>query len=76
MTQEKFFEWLDKQPIDDRIVRLRYKYSCDKDWIYSNEVLEFCTDKYWWLSDWWEGQQDVEILGCIPIDEVQVTQFK
>lgn len=76
MSREQFFKWLDEQPIDDKIVRIRYKYSIDREWTYSNEVLEFCDSDYVWLNDWWEGQEEVEILGCISLDNVEVPEFK
>ena len=76
MSREQFFKWLDEQPIDDKLVRIRYKYSIDKEWTYSNEVLEFCDSDYVWLSDWWEGQEEVEILGCIALEDVTVPRFE
>ena len=29
---------------------------------------------YTWLNDWYEGQQDVEILGCISINDIAVPE--
>lgn len=31
---------------------------------------------YIWLSDWNEGQEDVEILGCIDVGEIDVPLFE
>jgi hypothetical protein len=39
----------------------------------TTEILEFGPDnKYVWLSDWWEGQEDVKLLGFIPIDDILI----
>ena len=78
MTLEQFHEYLDKQPISDKLVNMRYKYSWEDIWTYSNEILEVNdrVDGYYeWLSDWNEGQEDIEILGCIAVDEIKVTPF-
>lgn len=75
MTLNEFFEWLKTQTIETMIVSLRYKYSWEEEWTYSNEILEidFSVDSiYIWLNDWNEGQTDVEVLGCIPLSEVVV----
>jgi hypothetical protein len=60
-------------------VSIRYKYSHEKEWTQSNEVLEVelsVEGYYVWLNDWDEGQQDIEILGCVPISEINVPQFE
>lgn len=78
MTLDEFFEWLKTQTIETMIVSLRYKYSWEKEWTYSNEILEvdiFVDGFYIWLNDWDEGQTDVEVLGCIPLSDVVVRPF-
>ena len=80
MTLDEFFEWLKTQIIETMIVSLRYKYSWEEEWTYSNEILEIdfsisSDDFYIWLNDWDEGQTDVEVLGCIPLSEVVVSPF-
>lgn len=77
MTVEQFFKWLESQPIKDRIVYMRYRYFAGNEWEYSNEVLEvdYTEDKnYFWLDDWNEGQPEVEILGCVPIEDVKIQE--
>lgn len=80
MTLEEFFKYLSKlNTIEDRLVYMRYKYSCDDEWTYSNEILEAdlsIEGCYIWLNDWNEGQENVEILGCIPISDINVPKFK
>lgn len=58
------------------IVRIRMKYDCEEKYRESNEL--FYDDGNDWLHpqmvfqcDWWEGEQDVELIGCIPIDELE-----
>ena len=78
MTEERFDEWLETQPIEDKLVYLKYKYSHEEEWTFSNEILEvdMSVDGYYvWSNDWDEGQQDVEILGCIAISDIDVPVF-
>jgi len=78
MTEAKFNEWLETQPIEDKLVYLKYKYSHEEEWTFSNEILEVemsVDGCYVWLNDWDEGQQDVEILGCIAISDIDVPAF-
>ena len=79
MRLEEFHEWLKKQPIGDKLVRMKYKYSWEDKWICSNEYLEVDTSvdgNYVWLNDWNEGQEDVEILGCVDVDDMDVPLFE
>ena len=79
MTLDEFYKWLEEQQsIDDKLVHMRYKYSWEDRWTYSNEYLEVdmsVEDYYIWLNDWNEEQEDVEILGCIDISEIDVPLF-
>lgn len=74
MTLEQFFKKLDTLPRNDYIVLLAYKYDWEKEYMVSNEILEYygTRDEYVWLNDWNEGQQDVKVLGFINVDEVEV----
>ena len=79
MTELEFDKWLETQPIEDKLVSMRYKYSHERKWTQSNEVLEVdmsVDGNYVWLNDWDEGQEDVEILGCIPISDIDVPKFE
>ena len=75
MLLNDFFKYLrDEEIIEDYIVRLRYKYSWEDDWNYSNEILEWEPDLtiYIWNVDWNEGYDDIEVLGYIAIADVEV----
>lgn len=79
MRIDEFNKWLESQPLEDKMVRLRYKYSHEDRWTYSNEYLECDMSVkgcYIWLYDWDEGQEDIEILGCVDIDKLVVPLFK
>jgi hypothetical protein len=79
MSLEEFHEWLKKQPLDDKLVYMKYKYSWEDRWTVSNEYLEVdmsVEGYYIWNSDWNEGQEDVEILGCIDVGEIDVPLFE
>lgn len=73
MNIKQFREWLDKQSVETRLVRMRTKHQEHEEWTYDTEILEVDTSvdgNYVWLNDWDEGQQYVEILSCIPVDSV------
>lgn len=75
MTLNEFFEEIDKEEIiEDYIVRIKYKYSFepDDDYIISNEFLFWDCEcgGYVWFNDWYEGQQNVEVLHYISLDKV------
>lgn len=80
MSTEDFSNYLKTlRIVEDQLVYMRYKYSWETDWTYANEILMVDTnvpDDYVWLNDWFEGQQDIEILGCIPINEIDVPLFE
>ena len=52
------------------IVRVRV------DGIEMNEILEFDGDNlsWCWLSDWYEGQRNIEYIGSIRLSEVKVNE--
>lgn len=79
MSIEEFAKYLKTKDIETQIVYLRYKYSWEDTWIYSNQILEVDMNVdgfYIWQSDWNEGQEDVEVLGCIAVDDVEVPLFE
>ena len=79
MTLQEFDEYLKNlNCLSDKIVYMRFKHLWEKDWTYSNEILtvDMSSDNYYvWLNDWNEGQHEIEILGCIAIDDVDVPHF-
>lgn len=79
MTLQKFHEYLNTQDIEDKIVYMRYKYSWEDEWTYTNEIIEvdMSVDGYYiWSNDWNEGQEEVEILGCISVSDIDVPEFE
>lgn len=38
----------------------------------TTEILSFELGEYVWVNDWWEGQEDVKLLGFIPIDDIRI----
>lgn len=71
-TYEKFMQRLTSQmERTDYIIRLGTRYSGEKDYTYSNEVLVYDgDDTFQWLNDWDEGQDDVIVVGYIPVAEI------
>ena len=69
LIEEKYYA-------DDLLVLIRYKYDWESEdeWQYSKELYLFECYKghcrHAWLHDWDEGQQDVEILGIMKVDDV------
>ena len=60
----------DLKVYETQIVRIR------ADGVEYNEILEFNGDdlSWCWLSDWYEGQKDIEYIGSIGLSEVQVNE--
>ena len=79
MTLKEFETHLyNLQCTDDLLVNLRYKYECETEWTYSKELLLYnvmAVGIYEWNNDWWEGQENVEILGYIPISKIFIPSF-
>lgn len=74
------FKWLKDQPLADRLLYIRYKYHFETKWTYSNEILVADIETnpanyYVYLNDWYEGQENIEILGCQTIDSIDVNNM-
>lgn len=56
------------------LVNFRYKYTHDAKWEYTTELFMWYwkDDTYYWENDWWEGQQEIEPYGMIPLDNVEI----
>lgn len=74
MSLNDFYKFLENKEIEDYIVKLRYKYSWEDDWNYSNEILEWDPDLeyYKWCNDWNEGYDEVEVLGYISVADMDI----
>lgn len=67
MNMAEFFNYFDKVIPGDYIIWLKYKYSFETEYIYTKEILTHCVDHFEWLNDWNEGQEDIIILGFVPV---------
>lgn len=72
MTLADFTTEIYSKPMETYIVALKYKYDFEKEYTIENQVLDVEENRFIWLEDWDEGQIDVEVLGYIPLREVQV----
>ena len=60
-------------PYEYMLVHVAYKYSHEKQYTYSNELLLFdvhYANYYCWYNDWYEGQEDVIFLEFMPISKL------
>lgn len=58
------------------LVRIGAKDSVDKEYRYSTELLindgkDWATPKYIWESDWWYGQDKIEVVWAVPVSEFE-----
>lgn len=76
MTLIELFEILSKPTTvhQDYIVKLKYKYSFEEQYTIENQILEYdgSMDEYIWLNDWNEGQEDVEVLGYVAVQDLKI----
>lgn len=68
-------DFLYSLPNEDCIVSVAYKYSFEDSWDISNELALYEDFGHTWLNDWWEGQQDIEFRGYIPVRSVPVPKL-
>lgn len=54
--------------MEDAVVGIKMKYSSESKYVRLN-VIYFCDGI--WEYDWWEGQQEVYLVGIIPVSEVE-----
>lgn len=50
------------------IVTIKYKYNHEKDYRIDNEILRPVNGDWEWLSDWYEGEEDIQYIGIMPVD--------
>ena len=77
MTLEEFYQHIDNQELcQNYLVRIKMKYSHESEYDLLNELYLFNGEecKYEWLYDWYEGQQEVEVIGFIPVSDIQIKQ--
>lgn len=75
MTLEELFEKLSTMPGDTYIVRIAAWYDFEPkphQGELFNEILTWDGSDYIWDNDWYEGQQNINILGFISLQDVNV----
>ena len=64
---------------DDVLVVIKMKYKHETDYTYICELVLYDDDKHElvWQSDWWEGQEEVNLVAYYPITEISqaIVQF-
>lgn len=77
MTLDEFYDQVDAVKADrfPLIVKLKYKYTHETEYTISNEILDYYDDMYIWVNDWNEGQQDVEVIAWISVDDAMKICF-
>lgn len=73
MKIEEFLQYMEsRNNYGEYIVRIAYKYAHEKTWTITNEYLSynFEFDMWEWQNDWHEGQEYVEVLGYIRVDDI------
>lgn len=60
------------------VVWLKQKYECEQNYQEVTDMLSL-SDNGWfseWLfeNDWWEGQQDVDLIGFAPVSEIPMDE--
>ena len=81
MSEEEFKEFIAKSEPDNKIVFIRLKYSWEDKPRYINVLYLYDPQhglpysEYVWEYDWYEGEDEVDILGCINVSEVVIPLF-
>lgn len=72
MTLDAFYDQVDKLKVDrfPIIVKLKYKYDHETEYTVSTEILDYYDDMYIWVNDWYEGQQNIQVIAWISAEDV------
>ena len=59
--------------VEDVIVGIKMKYNHENEYEWLNVIFSYNDTKEYgiWEYDWWEGQQEVYLVGIIPISEIE-----
>ena len=59
--------------MEDVVVGIKMKYSHEREYERPNVIFSYDNDQDYgiWEYDWWEGQQEVYLIGIIPISEIE-----
>ena len=75
-----FYQHIQEGEACDYIVRIRLKYDHEKVAREINQILIFEPSNlpdgidFTWLNDWYEGEEDVEVVGYIKVPEIEVPE--
>lgn len=71
MTLDEFYDLVDDLKVDrfPLIVKLKYKYYHETEYTVSTEILDYYDDMYIWVNDWYEGQQDIQVIAWISAED-------
>ena len=74
MTEDAFSKLLKTMPKTDYIVKIESRFKSEDKLYIENEVLEYSAiiDDFIWSYDWNEGQEYINIVGCIAIEDIIV----
>lgn len=50
------------------IVTVKYKGLHEQEYRIDNEIIRNVNGVWEWLSDWYEGEEDVQFIGIMPLD--------
>lgn len=59
--------------MEDAVVGIKMKYSHEREYERLNVIFSYNGDQDYgiWEYDWWEGQQEVYLVGIIPLSEIE-----
>ena len=80
MSIEELYQYLNEPDRlqETYIVRLSLRYESELFELVTNEIISpdpFSPTRWTWENDWYEGQEHVEVLGFIPLQEVKVVYY-
>lgn len=71
MTIQEFNSYIKTLPLQTYIVEIKMKHSYEQEYTLTNQLLVVeNASQLVWDNDWFEGQDDVEILRCVALDDV------
>lgn len=73
MRIDKFEEVMDIDHgfLGDYIVTILLRHSCKEPYEELNELLHIGLEETYWQNDWYEGEEDVWVIGMIDVDDVE-----
>ena len=57
---------------EDYIVKIKCRYNATGEEYISNEILLSDDEGFEWVNDWWEGQDYIECMGYINVNNIKV----